>query len=204
MRGKQRPVSFQSSGLRIDAIFIDGERSKRPVLLCAPHPLYGGNMHNELIVTVADALSGMKHPVLRFDYRGSGRSEGSYAGGKGEAEDTCSAADFLLEETGSARVMVCAYSFGAWVTMLCRQKRDDLSPVVLVSPPNRMMDFDFGRKDSDIYILAGTHDDYCDTQLLEKQFSDRISLIDGADHFYTSGLDDLTRQVCKIAADILQ
>ena len=158
-------------------------------------------MHNEVVAMLAEALHDAGRSALRFNYRGVGRSEGGYGGGRGEAEDTGAAADFLRTETGARSVMVCAYSFGAWVTMLCSQRRDDLSPLILVSPPNTMMDFDFAAALSDIHVLAGTMDDYCDLDLLKKQFPGRVEAIEGADHFYSFGLDKLVRRAAAVAAE---
>lgn len=206
MMDKQKPVVIRSSELSLEGILTRGSEGKRPVLLCSPHPLYGGNMHYEVIVTVAEELFNMGHAVLRFNYRGVGKSEGDYSGGRGEAEDTCRAADFLKRETDSDRIMVCAYSFGAWVTMLCRQGRDegrdDLSPLILISPPNAMMDFDFSPAGAEIFVFAGTRDDYCDINLVSKQLPAKITPINGADHFYGYGLDELIRQICKVVEEM--
>jgi len=199
MKSQPRFVKFGSEGPRIEGVFSGGEKGRRPVLLCAPHPLYGGNMDNEVIVTLAGALVDMGHPVLRFNYRGVGGSEGEYGGGGGEASDTAGAADFLLGEADARRVMVVAYSFGAWVAMMCRQARDDLDPLVLVSPPNRMMDFDFDVAGARLFVLAGTRDDFCDLELLARQFPANVTPIEGADHFYGRGLDTLQREVTRIA-----
>jgi alpha/beta superfamily hydrolase len=201
MNGKTRLVTIDSSGLRLEGMLHEGEEGRVPALVCAPHPQYGGSMHNDVVVTLAEALGASGRCVLRFNYRGVGRSEGGYGGGRGEAADTGAAADFLRSETGADRVMVCAYSFGAWVAMLCRQGREDLSPLILVSPPNTMMDFDFAAEASDIHVLAGSMDDTCDLDLLGKQFPGRITVIDGADHFYSSGLGELARKAAAIAAE---
>ncbi|MFH1437115.1 MAG: alpha/beta fold hydrolase [Pseudomonadota bacterium] len=195
-------MTIQSDDLRLEGVFIPGEAGLRPVLLCAPHPSYGGNMLSELIVTVGDALSGMGHPSLRFNYRGVGGSQGTYAGGMGEAKDTRRAADFLCAETGADRVMVCGYSFGAWVALKCAHDSGDISPLVLVSPPNTMLDFDYGRPVADTFVFAGTNDEFCSMELLETQFPGIITPIEGADHFYSFGLDELTKRIRAVAARI--
>jgi alpha/beta superfamily hydrolase len=202
MKPQPRFVTFGSEGPRLEGVFTPGGEGKRPALFCAPHPLYGGSMDNEVIVTLADALADMGHPVLRFNYRGVGRSEGEYGGGGGEAADAASAADFLMGETEAGRVMVVAYSFGAWVAMMCRQARGDLDPLVLLSPPNRMMDFDFDIAGARLFVLAGTRDDYCDLELLARQFPANVTPIEGADHFYGRGLEVLRREVSRIAREL--
>ena len=202
MEKKQRHVTIASDDLSLEGVFAPGEAGRRPVLLCAPHPSFGGNMHNELIVTVGGALSDMGHPALRFNYRGVGRSEGGYAGGMGEAKDTRGAADFLRAETGADRVMVCGYSFGAWVALKCGHESGDISPLVLVSPPNTMMDFDYGRPVADTFVFAGTHDEFCSLGLLETQFPGIVATIEGADHFYSVGLDELTKKIRAVAAGL--
>jgi alpha/beta superfamily hydrolase len=202
MKGKEEAVVIESSGLRLEGRLAGGRQGLRPALLCAPHPLYGGNMDNEVIAEAARALSEMGHAVLRFNYRGAGRSEGSYAGGMGESRDAGAAVDFLRMRTGSPVVMICGYSFGAWVALQCATGRRDVGPLVLISPPNRMMDFDLSVLPPGIILLAGTEDELCDAALLSLQFGKDIRLVEGADHFYSTGLDELMGHLRALAVSL--
>ena len=202
MKVTEEEIVIESSGLRLEGRLAGGRQGMRPALLCAPHPLYGGNMHNEVVAEAAQALSEMGHLVLRFNYRGVGGSGGSYAGGKGESQDTGAAADFLRLKTGSPVVMACGYSFGAWVALQCRAGRQDIAPLVLISPPNRMMDFDFSILPADLVVFAGTQDEFCDPDLLARQFGRDIRLVEGADHFYSTGLDELILGIRSVALSL--
>ena len=81
-------------------------------LVCHPHPLYGGTMHNKVVYNAMKALAGFGFPVLRFNFRGAGLSEGKHDEGHGEQEDVRAALDFLYAEF-TRPIIVAGFSFGA-------------------------------------------------------------------------------------------
>src|SRR5262245_45273328 len=83
-------------------------------VVCHPHPLYGGTMHNKVVFHVDKVLSGAGLPVLRFNFRGVGMSSGRYGDGEGETEDVIAALDYMAARFPQARLLVAGFSFGSW------------------------------------------------------------------------------------------
>ena len=94
-------------------------------VVCHPHPLFGGTMHNKVVYQTAKTLHRFGLPVLRFNFRGVGSSEGSHDQGEGEREDVSAALDFLAGEYPGAPLLLAGFSFGSWVGLRvgCRDAR---------------------------------------------------------------------------------
>ncbi|HME12311.1 MAG TPA: alpha/beta fold hydrolase, partial [Candidatus Acidoferrum sp.] len=84
-------------------------------VVCHPHPLFGGTLHNKVVYQAAKSLGALGLPVLRFNFRGAGLSEGSHDRGLGEIEDVRAALDFLAAEFPHAKILLAGFSFGSWV-----------------------------------------------------------------------------------------
>ena len=102
---------------RLEALYAPG-RADAPfaVVICHPHPLFGGTMHNKVVYHAAKAFQHYGLPVLRFNFRGAGASEGRHDHGEGEQQDLSAALDWLERETGLP-MLAAGFSFGAWVTL---------------------------------------------------------------------------------------
>lgn len=112
-------VTLQAGGLLLEGCLElpQGTGPVPGVVLCHPHPLYGGDMENNVIVAVGRALVRSGLAALRFNFRGVGRSQGEFAGGVGEQEDARAALSFLATrpEIDPARLGIAGYSFGGWL-----------------------------------------------------------------------------------------
>ena len=98
---------------RLEALLNQGAPdAKHAALVCHPHPLYGGTMHNKVVYHAMKALSGFGFPVLRFNFRGAGLSDGEHDKGNGEQDDVRAALHWLEHELGLP-VIFCGFSFGA-------------------------------------------------------------------------------------------
>ena len=84
-------------------------------LVCHPHPLGGGTMHNKVVFTIAKTLGEAGIPALRFNFRGVGRSTGAYDEGRGEADDVRAALDWLAARYPVTPLLLAGFSFGTWV-----------------------------------------------------------------------------------------
>jgi alpha/beta superfamily hydrolase len=84
-------------------------------LVCHPHPLFGGTMHNKVVYQAAKALHRKGMPVLRFNFRGVGLSEGEHNRGRGEQDDVRTALDYLAKEFPARPILLAGFSFGSWV-----------------------------------------------------------------------------------------
>jgi pimeloyl-ACP methyl ester carboxylesterase len=117
---------------RIETYFVPGPAGrlecflKRPsvvapgstvAVICHPHPIFGGSMHNKVVHAAAEALAGLGMPVVRFNFRGVGRSAGRHDGGRGETDDLKVVLDDLAARFPGAPILAAGYSFGAWVAL---------------------------------------------------------------------------------------
>lgn len=136
---KGRRVQFDCSGLRLEGALClpDGDGHFPGVVLCHPHPLYGGSMDNNVVQAVSSALLGRGMAAFVFNFRGVGASQGRFDNGRGEQEDVRAAIAWLSgqPEVDGERLGLAGYSFGASVALLaaCADKR--VMAVALVSLP---------------------------------------------------------------------
>ena len=134
--GQTREVTLASDALALEGVLHLGGASPSPaVAVCHPHPLYGGDMHNNVVVTLCRAAAARGITALRFNFRGVGCSQGSFADGVGERADATAALAHLrqLPEVDDDRVGIVGYSFGAAVALLAVD--EGLRAVVAVSTP---------------------------------------------------------------------
>jgi alpha/beta superfamily hydrolase len=164
-------------------------RAPAGVVVCHPHPLYGGDMDNPVVVRVQQVCAELGLATLRFNFRGVSESSGTHGGGVGEQDDATAALDALAQATGTGPLAIAGYSFGAWVAALvgCRDAR--VTALALIAPPLAMYDFGgLEGKRVPTLAVAGTADPYCpagDFQRFTARFAwVTPALIEGADHFF--------------------
>src|SRR5579871_913801 len=101
---------------RLEALLNQGsENADYAAVVCHPHPLFGGTMHNKVVYQAAKTIHGFGLPVVRFNFRGVGLSEGKHDEGAGEVADVQAAIDFLAAEYPGVPLLVAGFSFGSWV-----------------------------------------------------------------------------------------
>jgi len=134
----QNQVRFSASGIVLEGIFErpKGEGRFPAVVVCHPHPLYGGDMYNNVVSVICQALAQESIATLRFNFRGVGRSEGDHEEGIGEQNDVRAALDFLEASDGvdRGRMGLAGYSFGSKVAMPVALREQRVRAVALVSP----------------------------------------------------------------------
>ncbi len=178
------------------------------VVLCHPHPLYGGDMDNPVVVRVQEVCAAQGLATLRFNFRGVAGSSGTHGGGVGEQEDARAALDALAQKVGTAALAIAGYSFGAWIAALvgCRDAR--VGRLALIAPPLGLYDFGcIEGKRVPTLVLAGTADPYCPSADF-RHFTARFpwvtpAMIDGADHFFLGKLYPLGEAVGAWARRLL-
>lgn len=108
---------LRSSAGRLEALLNAGRADAHySALVCHPHPLGGGTLHNKVVYHAMKAFQSMGLPVLRFNFRGTGLSEGAHDEGRGEQDDVRAALDWLDREFHRP-ILFAGFSFGAWVSL---------------------------------------------------------------------------------------
>jgi uncharacterized protein len=103
-------------------------------IVCHPHPLYGGNMQNKVVTTLAKTFQQVGINTLRFNFRGVGKSEGHYDDGNGELQDLFAVIDWLQERKGPQSLWLAGFSFGAYIAAKAATQLP-LKQLVIVAPP---------------------------------------------------------------------
>ena len=171
-----------------------------------PHPLHGGNMNNRVVYTLYNAFADSGFSVLRFNFRGVGRSQGSYDSGAGELSDAAYAFDWLQQvNTTSNLCWIGGYSFGALIAMQLMMRRPEIEGFVSVAPPADSEDFSFlAPCPSSGIIIHGEDDDNVPLESVKKLASKldsqkNISIgfqsIKGTDHFFKDKIEELSSTV---------
>lgn len=166
-------------------------------LVCHPHPSYGGTMHNKVVHRVSATLAEYDAAVLRFNYRGVGRSEGAYDHGNGELEDARAALAHLRGIEPHARRWLAGFSFGSWIAARLAVSEPDIERLILVAPPVDRAGFE-GLEASAVpkLVLQGTADTVCPAGRLGPALArwaepKRLIEIPGASHFFDKQLGEL-------------
>ena len=108
----EEKISFLSDGYEIEGL-LEKSSLQKGVVITHPHPLYGGDMHNNVVVAMARVYRQKGYTTLRFNFRGVGNSQGSYGDGVGEQEDVRAAISYLAG-LSTLKIDLAGYSFGAW------------------------------------------------------------------------------------------
>jgi alpha/beta superfamily hydrolase len=190
----QDHVRFSASGIVLEGIF---ERPKEgpscpAVVVCHPHPQYGGDMYNNVVSVICQALAKESIATLRFNFRGVGRSEGSHEEGVGEQDDVRAALDFLQSNDGldKVRLGLAGYSFGSKVAMPVALRDDRVRAVALVSPFLDDADWQ-GLKAYGVpkLFMCGSEDSFISPHKVKRLVGEaappsECEVVFGADHFW--------------------
>ncbi|MBZ5592042.1 MAG: alpha/beta hydrolase [Acidobacteriia bacterium] len=203
---------------RIESHLLDGpagilealleEPEDRPpdeaAVVCHPHPLFGGTMHNKVVYRVARALRRRGSVVLRFNFRGVNRSEGSHAEGVGEVEDARAALAWLRSRYPDLPYALAGFSFGARVVARLGCELAEAARLIAVGFPAR---------DSDIQplvsctvpkvFISSTHDEFAPRREMETLYAQvagpkQMIWIEAEDHFFRGALDQLEEIVLNL------
>lgn len=198
-------VKLSSGSLRLEGIIhLPPAAGRRPaVLLCHPHPLYGGDMGNNVVVALAAELARRHIVALRFNFRGVGVSEGSFAQGKGEVEDALAALAYLAarEESDPQALSLAGYSFGAFVGLKAAAEDPRVRALAAIAPPLAYHDFSFLKRCAKPkFFLGGDADQYLVPAALAQFVADlpppaMHEIVAGADHFWWGYEAEAARRV---------
>ena len=192
---RERAITIDSDGLRLEGALREGNGAIA-VLMLHPHPQYGGDMSNHVVTAACDALAALGAATLRFNFRGTGRSEGTYDGGGGEANDARAAALMLRAENPGAKFVLAGYSFGA---MVAANAAADVQPeaLMLISPPVGMVELPAFDASLAVLVAAGDRDPVAPASAIRalEGAGRTIVIAPGVDHGWWPGLDLLAAAV---------
>ena len=160
-------------------------------LLCHPHPLYGGSMHDAVLSTLSDVLLARGVDCLRFNFRGVGASEGQFDQGLGEVQDLLAVDAWARAQHPESKIWWLGYSFGAamvWQGLA----HANAERAVLVAPPVGRMDFSGGRGTIRVDVIAGDQDEFIDQTQLRAWDTITLHAVGGADHFFSGAHTQLS------------
>jgi len=191
-------VPGRAGGPAIAARIHVPPRAERAVVICHPHPLYGGSMHSPVPLALAKVLSDEVRDRVawaRFDFRGVGASEGAYDDGRGEVDDALAVMDELCRAAPGAALSVCGHSFGSWVGLRAATapveaaSRAPADRVLLLAPSVRFE----SRADRPLRrppratVFVGDRDEFCDVDEargLADELGADLRVFEGFDHHF--------------------
>ena len=192
---------------RIEGRYSAGKDSSAPIaLILHPHPKVGGHMNNPVVAQLFHLFMKRGFSVLRFNYRGVGKSQGEFDSGIGELADAASALDWLQASNPTAsQCWVAGYSFGAYIGMQLLMRRPETDGFISVSPPTNVYDFSFlAPCPASGLILHGSADTVVPPSDVEKVVSKLrtqkgividYEVVDAASHFWAENLPDLEQRI---------
>ena len=196
-------VIFNGPAGRLEGRYQPSKVRNAPIaMILHPHPSFGGTMNNQVVYRLFYMFKERDFAVLRFNFRGVGRSQGQFDHGAGELSDAASALDWVQTIHPEARFCwVAGFSFGAWISMQLLMRRPEIEGFISIAPPANLYDFSFlAPCPSSGLIVHGDVDKVVpqkDVQgLVDKLKAQKGITIDprtseGANHFFDQKVDDL-------------
>jgi len=217
--GSIRSFFLDGPSGRLEALLNAGQADARyAALICHPHPLFGGTMHNKVVFHTMKALNSFGFPALRFNFRGAGLSQGEHDYGEGEVEDVRAALDWLDREF-HLPLLFAGFSFGAAVGLKASYADDRVKALIGVGTPvapvaegseePRNYTFDFLRDCTKPKLfISGARDQFGPRHQLEKFVASlpeprKLVLIEGGDHFFEGRLREMREAIEAWLAETL-
>jgi uncharacterized protein len=206
---------------KIESHFIDGPAGRleslleepeageplEAALVCHPHPLYGGTMHNKVVYRLARAFRRSGAAVLRFNFRGVNLSEGAHDEGIGEQDDAGAALAFLRARYPNLPYSLAGFSFGSRVALRVGCSLGDVRRVVAAGYPTTFRDSEFLAtcRVPRIFVQS-THDQFGPRAELEALFEKlpepkRLRFVEAKDHFFAGALDEFEQAIYELIQD---
>ena len=205
---RQSAVMFKAKGLNFEGVVATPSGLEGPfpgVVICHPHPLFGGNMDNNVVMAVSIALVEEGFATLRFNFRGVGNSEGEHTKGELEHQEVQGALDFLRawREVDGGTIGLLGYSFGTSVILRSSSAQKRPKAFAFISPPLHALESSTLKKDKrPKFIISGDRDKLIQSEELQpvlESFAHQpdLQIVEGADHFWMGKENQLVQRVSK-------
>ncbi len=180
----------------------------RAAVCCHPHPLFGGTMHNKVVYRIAKAFQESGFAVLRFNFRGTGRSQGVHDEGRGEQDDLRAALRYVEQRYPEAEIWLAGFSFGSVVSVRVGCADDRVRALVAAGFPVSKYNLEAALScDKPKLFVQGSLDEFGTAADLQKFFEGlsgpkSLKIVEGGDHFFEGHLDELSRAVSDFIASV--
>lgn len=204
MFGNEHKCEFQGPIGKIEAQISEGDGQKQlGIIVCHPHPQYGGTMAHSVVRAIYKFFANQGYPTLRFNFRGIGKSEGKFAEGVGEKEDTLAACDFLMQSGKNVqKILLAGYSFGATIVGSIADRLPQIVGYIAISYPFTLIPqfVKEARSMKPKLFVIGDQDDFTSLEDFNKGvFSipepKSIKIMAHMDHFWNGYEDKLIKEI---------
>ena len=189
---------------RLEAVLWTPRSPTAPALaalVCHPHPLFGGTMHNKVVFQVAKSIDALGAPVLRFNFRGAGLSAGVHDRGVGERDDVRTALQSLIAEFPGVPLLVAGFSFGSLVGLRAGCPSPEVTHLMALGLPVNNADVSllFECRKPKLFV-HGSDDKHGDVRRVEELVpslpgANRLVIVEGVDHFFAGKLSEVDQAI---------
>jgi alpha/beta superfamily hydrolase len=193
---------------RLEALYEAPASPRFAAIVCHPHPLFGGTMHNHATYRVARAVRGQGGATLRFNFRGVGLSAGAHEHGRGEADDARAALRFLADRHPGSTLLSCGFSFGAWMALEAGCAEPAVAGVLCAGLALRLREVATETARScakPVAVIQAEKDEFGTPEEVERALAGaaaprRLATVAGATHLFTEDLASLEREATLAVA----
>jgi alpha/beta superfamily hydrolase len=198
-----------SRGVNPDGLVESGraDRLKAAVVFAHPHPQYGATMHTKVVYQTAKALARIGCSVLRFNFRGAGRSAGMFDEGRGEREDFRAALEFMRERYPGAPLWAGGMSFGSWVGLTVGAADPRVEALIGIAMPTDRYDFaPVAESETPKFFIHGERDEVCPLKQMREFYArahdpKELVVIDGAGHLFDGKVGEVADAIEDLLGD---
>lgn len=181
----------------LQSLYHPGKPDRPAVVICHPHPVFGGTMRNKVVYWMARAFEDAGCSVLRFNFRGVEQSEGEWDEGRGEADDARAALDWMDETHPESRLWLAGFSFGCYAGLQAARTDDRVAHMFAVAPAVNLWPFSFMiGENRPITVISGMADEIVPFEKVERSVKGKRNIqfhpIEGAGHFFPKHMDQMT------------
>ena len=197
---ESRSFFLEGPAGRLEAILWKPFANRTPAIaavVCHPHPLFGGTMHNKVVYQAAKSLDALGLAVLRFNFRGAGTSAGAHDRGHGEQGDVKAALDCLASEFPGVPLLLAGFSFGSWVGLRVGCGDERVKELIALGAPVNSADFSYLQEcEKPKLFVHGSNDvhgkvDKLETLVDSLPGENQLVVVKDADHFFVGKLDQV-------------
>ena len=205
------------NNIKLESVLHETDSNKYALIL-HPHPLYGGNMDNKVVFTLDKALKENNFNTLKINFRGCGKSTGSYCDGVGEYVDACYGFEFMkhiasLSGKEKAEIWVGGFSFGAFIAIKLLEKYlENIHKTILLGIPFSLFDISLMQKiNFDGLVIHGEMDEITNIDILKGNIAKSlayqnkklvVSILEKNDHFFSNNLENLKNTINKYIKNV--